>query len=74
MTYFEPVTFGAELRAIGLAQVEDLGPDELHERYFKGRTDRLRPPGDRAPGESWAMNSYVVQPGDLRPDSDTEQS
>jgi methyltransferase (TIGR00027 family) len=44
LTYFEPATLGAELRAIGLKQVEDLGPDELHERYFKGRTDGLRLP------------------------------
>ena len=45
LTYFEPAALGAELRAIGFSRIEDLGPDELHERYFKGRTDGLRLPG-----------------------------
>jgi O-methyltransferase involved in polyketide biosynthesis len=45
LTYFEPATLAGELRGIGFTQVEDLGPDELHARYFKGRTDGLRLPG-----------------------------
>lgn len=45
LTYFEPATLAREMRGIGFTQVEDLGPDEVHERYFKGRTDGLRLPG-----------------------------
>jgi methyltransferase (TIGR00027 family) len=42
LTYFEPATLASELRGIGFTHVEDLGPDEVHARYFKGRTDGLR--------------------------------
>jgi len=42
LTYFEPSTLAGALRGIGFTAVEDLGPDEIHERYFKGRTDGLR--------------------------------
>jgi methyltransferase (TIGR00027 family) len=40
---FDPTTLAAELRDLGLALVEDLGPAELRERYCRGRTDGLTP-------------------------------
>jgi methyltransferase (TIGR00027 family) len=42
LSYFAPPALAADLRAAGFAHVEDLGPDEIQERYFKGRTDGLR--------------------------------
>jgi O-methyltransferase involved in polyketide biosynthesis len=42
LTYFEPPALARDLRAIGFTQIEDLGPDEIHDRYFKGRADGLR--------------------------------
>ena len=42
LSYFAPPTLAADLRAAGFTRVEDLGPDEIQERYFKGRTDGLR--------------------------------
>jgi uncharacterized protein (TIGR02117 family) len=45
LTYFEPAVVAGELRAIGFTHIEDLGPDEIHERYFKDRPDGLRPSG-----------------------------
>ena len=42
LTYFEPLALAVELRALGFIRVEDLGPDEIHARYFKQRTDGLR--------------------------------
>jgi methyltransferase (TIGR00027 family) len=42
LTYFEPATLAGDLRGIGFTQVEDLGPGEIHDRYFKGRLDDLR--------------------------------
>jgi methyltransferase (TIGR00027 family) len=41
-TYFEPPTLAGDLRGIGFTRIEDLGPDEIHDRYFKGRSDGLR--------------------------------
>ena len=42
ITHFTPAPLAADLRGLGFTRVEDLGPDEIHERYFKGRTDGLR--------------------------------
>jgi O-methyltransferase involved in polyketide biosynthesis len=42
LSYFAPPALAADLRAAGFARVEDLGPDEIQERYFKGRPDGLR--------------------------------
>jgi methyltransferase (TIGR00027 family) len=42
LTYFEPSALTRDLRGIGFTRVEDLGPDEIHDRYFKGRADGLR--------------------------------
>ncbi len=42
LTYFEPAVLAGDLRGIGFTQVEDLGPGEIHDRYFKGRLDDLR--------------------------------
>src|SRR5262245_15805567 len=42
LSYFAPPTLAADLRAAGFTRVEDLGPDEIQERYFKGRADGLR--------------------------------
>ena len=42
LTYFEPAALAADLRGVGFTNVEDLGRDEIHARYFKGRKDDLR--------------------------------
>jgi methyltransferase (TIGR00027 family) len=42
LSYFTPSTLAGDLRAVGFTRVEDLGPNEIHDRYFKGRTDGLR--------------------------------
>ncbi len=36
---FEPPTLSADLNRMGLKLTEDLGPGEIQERYFSGRTD-----------------------------------
>lgn len=41
-TSFHPAALAADLRRLGFSQVEDLGPEELDARYFRGRTDGLR--------------------------------
>lgn len=41
-TFFDPRELAAILREAGFAHVEDLGPSEIHERYFAGRADGLR--------------------------------
>jgi methyltransferase (TIGR00027 family) len=40
---FDPSTLGTELMALGFQLRENLGPTGLEERYFKDRTDGLRP-------------------------------
>jgi O-methyltransferase involved in polyketide biosynthesis len=40
--FFDPAKLANELRRLGFNQVEDLGADELNERYFKDRADQLR--------------------------------
>src|SRR5262249_14941361 len=42
LTLFEPSALAGDLRGIGFTRVEDLGPDAIHARYFKNRTDDLR--------------------------------
>jgi O-methyltransferase involved in polyketide biosynthesis len=44
LTYFEPATLGPELRAIGLKQVEDLGPMSSTSGTSRTGTDGLRLP------------------------------
>ena len=39
---FDPGLFTRDLRAMGFGYVEDLGPEEINERYFKNRKDGLR--------------------------------
>jgi len=41
-TFFEPRALAAELRALGLTELEDLGPEELNARFFAERSDGLR--------------------------------
>jgi methyltransferase (TIGR00027 family) len=41
-TFFEPRALAAELRALGLTELEDLGPEELNARFFGERSDGLR--------------------------------
>ena len=41
-TFFDPPSLRATLSAMGFGGIEDLGPEELNERYFRGRTDGLR--------------------------------
>lgn len=40
--FFNPETLARELRAMGYRQVEDMGPDKINAKYFKGRADGLR--------------------------------
>jgi methyltransferase (TIGR00027 family) len=42
LTFFEPSTLASELRQIGFGHIEDLGVEEMNERYFGGRSDGLR--------------------------------
>jgi len=42
ITYFDPVSLAHDLRGIGFKQVENFGPEEAKDRYFKDRTDGLR--------------------------------
>jgi methyltransferase (TIGR00027 family) len=42
-TFFEPASLAQDLREIGFASVEDLGPAEIHARYFAGRSDGFAP-------------------------------
>jgi methyltransferase (TIGR00027 family) len=42
ITFFEPSALAAELLALGFAQVEGMGPEEINARYFAGRKDNLR--------------------------------
>lgn len=39
LTGFDPAALKEELAAAGLKLLEDLGPEEIEERYFKDRTD-----------------------------------
>jgi methyltransferase (TIGR00027 family) len=41
-TFFDPSLLQDSLRAIGFEQIEDLGPEELNDRYFQRGTDELR--------------------------------
>jgi methyltransferase (TIGR00027 family) len=41
-TFFDPADLRALLSASGFREVEDYGPAELNERYFRGRADGLR--------------------------------
>jgi methyltransferase (TIGR00027 family) len=42
ITYFDPSSLMSEIRQLGFTQVDDLGPGEANDRYFKDRTDGLR--------------------------------
>jgi methyltransferase (TIGR00027 family) len=42
ITYFDPDYLTGELSRLGFKYVDDLGPDEANDRYFKGRSDGLR--------------------------------
>jgi methyltransferase (TIGR00027 family) len=44
-SFFDPPALARELRALGLRQLEDLGPAELNGRFFSDRTDGLRVAG-----------------------------
>jgi methyltransferase (TIGR00027 family) len=41
-SFFDPASVTATLLSLGFNEVQDLGPDELHDRYLAGRTDGLR--------------------------------
>jgi methyltransferase (TIGR00027 family) len=41
-TFFDPSLLKNSLRAMGFGQIEDVGPEQLNARYFRGRTDELR--------------------------------
>jgi methyltransferase (TIGR00027 family) len=42
ITYFDPLSLANELRDMGFKHVEDFGPEEAKDRYFKDRADSLR--------------------------------
>jgi methyltransferase (TIGR00027 family) len=42
ITYFDPSDLAREVRHLGFKHVEDLGPGEANDRYFKNRQDGLR--------------------------------
>jgi methyltransferase (TIGR00027 family) len=44
-TYFDPTSFAGTLGSMGFSELEDLGPEQLNERYLSGRTDGLRKSG-----------------------------
>jgi methyltransferase (TIGR00027 family) len=41
-TFFDPSLLKNNLQAIGFGQIEDLGPKELNDQYFRGRKDELK--------------------------------
>lgn len=41
-TFFEPMLLEQPLREMGFTQIRDMSPEQLDERYCKGRTDGLR--------------------------------
>jgi len=41
-TFFDPGELGARLARMGFRAIQDLGPDEINARYFRGRADGLR--------------------------------
>lgn len=41
-TFFDPSSLRSSLRAMGFVQIEDIEPEEMNARYFRGRTDKLR--------------------------------
>jgi len=45
ITFFEPSSLASDLHRMGFKHIEDLGPQEANQRYFKGRTDGLRVAG-----------------------------
>jgi len=44
-TYFDSSSFAGALHSLGFREVEDLGPQQLNERYLSGRMDGLRKSG-----------------------------
>ena len=40
--FFDPRLLESDLRDMGFGHVEDNGPEEINERYFKNRMDGLR--------------------------------
>ncbi|HTA66771.1 MAG TPA: hypothetical protein VK776_00775, partial [Bryobacteraceae bacterium] len=40
--FLDPRALNRMLRAAGFHEIEDLGPPDIDERYFTGRTDGLR--------------------------------
>ena len=41
-TFFDPSSLKNSLRTMGFGQIEDLGPEQLNDRYFRARADELR--------------------------------
>jgi O-methyltransferase involved in polyketide biosynthesis len=41
LSQFTPEQLETKLRQIGFSEVIHFDPDDVHERYFKGRTDGL---------------------------------
>jgi methyltransferase (TIGR00027 family) len=40
--FFKSAGLAATMRRMGFLEIEDMGPDELNQRYFRGRADGLR--------------------------------
>lgn len=41
-TFFGPSVIERDLKSMGFTQIEDLSPEEMNSRYFRGRSDKLR--------------------------------
>jgi len=41
-TFFNPASLKTSLRAMGFGQIEDMEPEAMNARYFRGRKDQLR--------------------------------
>jgi methyltransferase (TIGR00027 family) len=50
VTYFEPEKLHAKLKALGFAEIEDLGPAQIVSRYFPGRAGSLPDKGGHVLG------------------------
>jgi methyltransferase (TIGR00027 family) len=41
LTFFDPASIAGKLGELGYSQIEDIGPDEINGRLFRGRSDGL---------------------------------
>ncbi len=41
-TFFDPSCLEVTLTTMGFGKIDNVGPQEMDDRYFRGRTDNLR--------------------------------